>query len=140
MKARLDHVGIAVKNLDQALAFYRDALGLQIEPPEGIPSQRVRAHFVPVGEASLELLESAADDSVMPQTREHLALLELLGVRRGVVAITKCDLADDEQLEIVEMEVAELIAPTFLCNAPHIRVSVKSGLVSVTSDLRPGLR
>jgi selenocysteine-specific elongation factor len=55
-------------------------------------------------------------------------LLELLGVRREVVAITKCDLADDEQLEIVEMEVAELIAPTFLRDAPRIRVSVKSGL------------
>ncbi len=65
MKARLDHVGIAVKNLDQALAFYRDALGLEIEPPEEIPSQRVRAHFVPVGESSLELLEATADDSVI---------------------------------------------------------------------------
>ena len=65
MKARLDHIGIAVRNLDEALAFYRDALGLEIEPPEDIPSQRVRAHFVPVGESSLELLESMADDSVI---------------------------------------------------------------------------
>jgi methylmalonyl-CoA/ethylmalonyl-CoA epimerase len=63
MKARLDHVGIAVANLDQALSFYRDALGLEIETPEDVPSQRVRAHFIPAGEAALELLEATADDS-----------------------------------------------------------------------------
>ncbi len=73
------------------------------------------------------LLVVAADDSVMPQTREHLALLELLGVRRGVVAITKCDLADEEQLELVDLEVAELVASTFLAEAPRIRVSTQSG-------------
>jgi methylmalonyl-CoA epimerase len=63
MKAVLDHVGIAVKDLGAALAFYRDALGLEIEAPEEVPSQRVRAHFVPVGAANLELLEATAPDS-----------------------------------------------------------------------------
>jgi methylmalonyl-CoA epimerase len=63
MKATLDHIGIAVGDLDAALAFYRDALGLEIEPPEEVASQRVRAHFVPVGEARLELLEATAPDS-----------------------------------------------------------------------------
>ena len=63
MKATLDHIGIAVGDLAQALAFYRDALGLEVEPPEEVPSQRVRAHFVPVGEARLELLEPTAPDS-----------------------------------------------------------------------------
>ena len=63
MKAHLDHVGIAVRDLEAALAFYRDALGLEIDPPEDVPSQRVRAHFIPVGEAALELLEATADDS-----------------------------------------------------------------------------
>ena len=63
MKARLDHVGIAVANLSEALAFYRDALGLEIEAPEEVASQRVRAHFIPAGEAALELLEATADDS-----------------------------------------------------------------------------
>ena len=63
MKATLDHVGIAVGDLAQALAFYRDALGLEVEPPEEVASQRVRAHFVPVGEAALELLEPTAPDS-----------------------------------------------------------------------------
>jgi methylmalonyl-CoA/ethylmalonyl-CoA epimerase len=63
VKATLDHIGIAVANLDEALAFYRDALGLEIEAPEEVPSQRVRAHFVPVGESALELLEATAPDS-----------------------------------------------------------------------------
>ena len=63
MKATLDHIGIAVADLGQALAFYRDALGLEVEPPEEVASQRVRAHFVPVGEAALELLEPTASDS-----------------------------------------------------------------------------
>src|ERR1051326_3858626 len=63
MKATLDHVGIAVANLKEALAFYRDALGLEIEPPEEVASQRVRAHFIPAGEAALELLEATSEDS-----------------------------------------------------------------------------
>ena len=65
MKAILDHVGIAVKDLSTALAFYRDALGLEIEAPEEVLSQRVRAHFVPVGESKLELLEATAPDSAI---------------------------------------------------------------------------
>ena len=63
MKAVLDHVGIAVGELDAALDFYRDVLGLEIEEPEDVPSQRVRAHFIPVGESTLELLEATAEDS-----------------------------------------------------------------------------
>ena len=63
MKATLDHIGIAVANLSDALAFYRDALGLEIEAPEEVASQRVRAHFIPVGESALELLEATAGDS-----------------------------------------------------------------------------
>jgi methylmalonyl-CoA epimerase len=63
MKAVLDHVGIAVKDLSAALAFYRDALGLDVEAPEDVASQRVRAHFVPVGESNIELLEATAPDS-----------------------------------------------------------------------------
>ena len=63
MKATLDHIGIAVANLEEALSFYRDALGLEIEPPEEVSSQRVRAHFMPVGQSALELLEATDDSS-----------------------------------------------------------------------------
>src|ERR1041385_4254565 len=65
MKAVLDHVGIAVKDLSAALAFYRDALGLHVEVPEDVASQRVRAHFIPTGQSSLELLEATASDSAI---------------------------------------------------------------------------
>jgi methylmalonyl-CoA/ethylmalonyl-CoA epimerase len=63
MKATLDHIGIAVADLSAALAFYRDALGLEIEAPEDVASQHVRAHFIPAGGAALELLEATAEDS-----------------------------------------------------------------------------
>jgi methylmalonyl-CoA/ethylmalonyl-CoA epimerase len=63
MKAILDHIGIAVRDLPSALAFYRDALGLEIEGAEEVDSQKVRAHFVGVGEARLELLEATAPES-----------------------------------------------------------------------------
>ena len=61
MKAILDHVGIAVGDLGEALAFYRDALGIEVEATEEVPSQGVRAHFLRVGSASLELLESTSE-------------------------------------------------------------------------------
>lgn len=65
MKAVLDHVGIAVRELDDAVRFYRENLGLEIDPPEEVGSQRVRAHFIPVGESALELLEATAPDSAI---------------------------------------------------------------------------
>ena len=63
MKATLDHIGIAVANLEEALHFYRDALGLEIGAPEDVPSQHVRAHFIPAGESALELLEATDTES-----------------------------------------------------------------------------
>jgi methylmalonyl-CoA/ethylmalonyl-CoA epimerase len=63
VKATLDHIGIAVADLAAALAFYRDALGLEIEAPEEVASQRVRAYFITAGAAALELLEATAEDS-----------------------------------------------------------------------------
>ena len=65
MRAVLDHIGIAVRDLPAALTFYRDALGLDVETSEEVATQRVRAHFVPVGESSLELLEATASDSAI---------------------------------------------------------------------------
>jgi methylmalonyl-CoA epimerase len=65
MKAILDHVGIAVKDVEEALAFYRDALGLEVDDPEEVTSQRVRARFIPAGGAALELLEATASDSAI---------------------------------------------------------------------------
>ena len=65
MKATLDHIGIAVRDIDEALAFYRDALGLDVRASEAVPSQDVRVRKVPVGGASLELLEATGAESTI---------------------------------------------------------------------------
>ncbi len=73
------------------------------------------------------LLVIAADEGVMPQTREHVAICELLGVRHGVVAITKADLVDEETVELASLEVRELLAGGPLAEAPVIPVSARTG-------------
>ncbi len=95
-----------------------------------VPGHERFVHTMLAGAAGVDLalLVVAADDSVMPQTREHLALLELLGVPRGVIALTKCDLVDDQQLQMVHLEVAELAERTFLARAPVIEISTRTGL------------
>ncbi len=75
----------------------------------------------------LAVLVVAADDSVMPQTREHLEILRLLGLRHGLVALTKCDLVDDTTREVVELEIRDLVQGTFLETAPIIPTSAHSG-------------
>jgi LAO/AO transport system kinase len=95
----VDHVGIAVSDVDAAIAFYRDALGLEVEPAEQVAADRVRAHFIPAGSAALELLEGTAPDSPIakylarrgpgihhltlrvPDIRNALARLKAHGVR-----------------------------------------------------------
>ncbi len=71
------------------------------------------------------LLVVAADEGVMPQTREHLAILELLGVRAAVVALTKCDLVDDDWLALVTDDVRGALAHTALAEAPIVPTSVR---------------
>ena len=75
----------------------------------------------------LALVVIAADEGVMPQTREHLAILELLGVERGVVALTKRDLVGEEWLELVSEDVRSLLANTALSAAPIVPVSATTG-------------
>ena len=74
----------------------------------------------------LALIVIAADEGVMPQTREHLAILDLLGVRRGVIALTKVDLVDDEWLALVEEDVRSATAAAFP-DAPIIAASAQTG-------------
>src|SRR5580700_7477430 len=75
----------------------------------------------------LAVLVVAADDSVMPQTREHLEILRLLGLRHGVIALTKCDLIDETTREVVELEVRDLVQGSFLESAPLIPTSAQTG-------------
>src|SRR3954463_10741589 len=76
----------------------------------------------------LALLVVAADDSVMPQTREHLEILKLLGLRHGLIALTKADLVDDTTREVVGLEVRELVNDSFLADAPIVAPSAQTGL------------
>jgi selenocysteine-specific elongation factor len=75
----------------------------------------------------LAVLVIAADDSIMPQTREHLEILRLLGLRHGVIAMTKCDLVDNTTREVVELEIRELVLGTFLEKAPIVQTSANTG-------------
>ena len=71
MKVVLDHIGIAVNDLEKALGFYRDGLGLEIDVTEDVPSQAVRAHFVETGNAKLELLEATSPESPIARSIER---------------------------------------------------------------------
>ncbi|MGI9147283.1 MAG: selenocysteine-specific translation elongation factor [Chloroflexota bacterium] len=93
-----------------------------------------------VGGIDVALLVVAADEGVMPQTREHVAILDLLGISHGVVALTKCDLVDDEWLDLVQADVEEFLVPTTLKGAPIIPCSASTGvgldaLVEVIQDV-----
>ena len=87
----------------------------------------VKTMVAGVSTIDVAILVIAADDGVMPQSREHLDVLQLLGVRRGVVALNKIDLVDAEWADLVEEEIRELVAGTFLEGAPVVRVSAHSG-------------
>lgn len=90
-----------------------------------------------VGGVDLALMVVAADEGVMPQTREHLAILDLLRVENGIVVIAKKDLVDEEWLELVTLEVGDALAGTTLAQAPIIAVSAltREGLPSLISTI-----
>ena len=90
-----------------------------------------------VGGIDLALLVVAADESVMPQTREHLAILDLLQIRRGLVAVTKRDLVDDDWLELVVADVEDVVRGTVLDGAPVVTVSAttREGLPQLVSTI-----
>jgi selenocysteine-specific elongation factor len=90
-----------------------------------------------VGGIDAVLLVVAADESVMPQTREHFAICRLLGVTAGVIALTKRDLVDADTIELATMEIRELVAGSRLSAAPVVPVSAKTG--EGLDDLRRAL-
>ena len=75
----------------------------------------------------LVLLVVAADEGIMPQTREHMDILGLLGIKKSILVINKCDLVDEEWLELVEEEIQEELEGTFLEGAPVVKVSAATG-------------
>jgi selenocysteine-specific elongation factor len=94
----------------------------------------------------LAMLVVAADDSVMPQTREHLEILRLLGLTNGVIALTKCDLVDQTTRDVATAEVRELVRGTFLADAQIVATSsatgagipqLKGAILEACQSLRP---
>ena len=75
----------------------------------------------------LVLLVVAADEGIMPQTREHMDILHLLGIEKSIIVLNKCDLVDEEWIELVEEEIREELSGTFLEHAPVARVSAATG-------------
>ncbi|MFQ0812445.1 translation elongation factor [Brucella anthropi] len=94
-----------------------------------VPGHEKFVHTMLAGAASIDfvMLVVAADDGIMPQTREHLAIVNLLGIRRGVAVITKSDLAEPERLTEVEIAIRNELAPTGLADIPVLAVSTLSG-------------
>jgi len=90
-----------------------------------------------VGGIDSVLLVVGADESIKPQTREHFAICQLLGIRTGVVAITKSDLVDPEIIDLVRLEIEELVAGSFLAGKPIVAVS--SVTAAGLDDLRSAL-
>ena len=94
-----------------------------------VPGHHRFIHNMVAGVAAMQyaLLTVAADDGPMPQSREHLQILELTGVRRGLVGLTKCDRVSPERIVAAEREIRALVAGTFLEDAPIVRTSAQTG-------------
>src|SRR6266849_6345873 len=93
-----------------------------------------------VGGIDIALLVVAADEGVMPQTREHVAILDLLGISNGVVALTKRDLVDDEWLDLVQADVEDFLSTTSLRGVPIVPCSATTGEgLDVLRDVIQGL-
>ena len=86
----------------------------------------------------LVLLVIAADEAIKPQTREHFDICRLLGIKRGVIAITKADLVDGDTAELVRLELEDFVKGSFLEGAPIVAVSTKTG--TGLSELKNALR
>ncbi|MRR06138.1 MAG: selenocysteine-specific translation elongation factor [Deltaproteobacteria bacterium] len=97
----------------------------------------VRTMVAGVGGMDLVMLVIAADEGVMPQTREHMEICQLLGVKKGLVALTKCDMVETEWQDLVTEEVRDYLKGSFLEGAPIIPVSSRTG--TGLEELRSGL-
>lgn len=114
--------------IDLGFAFLEEAGGLVIEIVDVPGHERfVRNMLAGAGGIDLALLVVAADEGVMPQTREHLAICQILRIKSGLVVLSKADLAEPDWIELVRDDVRRAVADTFLAGCPIVPVSVKTG-------------
>jgi selenocysteine-specific elongation factor len=121
-------LGFAFTNVDDTRLAFVDVPGHE---------RFVKTMLAGVGGIDCVMLIVAADESVMPQTREHFDICRLLHVNRGVVVLTKADLVDPDTVELVKLEVRDLVKGSFLESAPMLAVSARSG--AGLDDLRQTL-
>ncbi len=125
--------------IDLGFAFLEEPDGLTIEIVDVPGHERfVKNMLAGVGGIDLAMLVIAADEGVMPQTREHLAICSLLHISSGLVVVTKTDLVEADWLELVRDDVAQLTRGTFLEGAPILAVSSRTG--EGLGELRATLR
>src|SRR5918996_2835854 len=124
--------------IDLGFAFLEEP-GVTIEIVDVPGHERfVKNMLAGVGGIDVAMLVIAADEGVMPQTREHLAICALLRIRAGLVALMKTDLAEPDWLELVRDDVAQLVRATFLGGGPIVAVSARTG--QGLGELRAALR
>ena len=125
--------------IDLGFAFLEEPGGLTIEIVDVPGHERfVKNMLAGVGGIDLAMLVIAADEGVMPQTREHLAICSLLHIKAGLIALTKADMVEPDWLELVREDVAGAVRDTFLGGAPILPVSAKTG--QGLDELRAALR
>jgi selenocysteine-specific elongation factor len=125
--------------IDLGFAFLEEPDGLTIEIVDVPGHERfIKNMLAGVGGIDLALLVIAADEGVMPQTREHFAICSLLHIQSGLVVLTKTDLVEPDWLELVREDVAGLARGTFLAGSPIVAVSAKTG--EGIAELRAALR
>ena len=127
------------RGITTELGFARMDVGGQRVAVVDVPGHERFVKSMVAGATGIDavVLAVAADEGVMPQTREHLDICDLLGVRRGIVALTKRDLVDDELLALATADVRAAAAETFLACAPIVPVSAKTG--AGIDDLRAAI-
>ena len=124
--------------IDLGFAFLSDNITIIDVPGH---EKFIRNMVAGVSTVDIALLTIAADDGIMPQTREHLDILRLLNIRLGCIALTKCDLAEsDEWLELLEEEISDFVQDAFQDSVPIVRTSAETGegvedLRNVLTDL-----
>jgi selenocysteine-specific elongation factor len=125
--------------IDLGFAFLEEPDGLTIEIVDVPGHERfIKNMLAGVGGIDVAMLVIAADEGVMPQTREHLGICSLLHIRSGLVVLTKTDLVEPDWLELVRDDVAGLVRRTFLDGCPVLTVSAKTG--EGIPELRTALR
>ena len=111
--------------IDLGFAFLSDNITIIDVPGH---EKFIRNMVAGVSTVDIALLTIAADDGIMPQTREHLDILRLLNVRLGCITVTKCDLAEsDEWLELLEEEISDFVQDAFQDSVPIVRTSAETG-------------